>query len=73
MTHASHTFACSSIAARRARTSSERFVSCVDRVVMVDGQAALSVSQKLWNASTDTPTRVGSLPTSLTPTNRFQR
>ena len=58
----------------RARTSSLRLVSWVDRVVMVSGHLDCCWVLQVCNSSAaDSPTRLGSLPTSFMATNSAQR
>ena len=72
-TQCSHSRGYSVRTASRARTSSLRFVSWVDRVVMLVDQSAARVRQKPWKSSWLMPMMFGSEPTSLTPMNRFHR
>ena len=73
LTHCSHSRGYSVSTARRARTSSLRLVSWVDRVVMAVGQSAARAREKPWKSSWLIPMMLGSEPTSFTPMNRFQR
>lgn len=63
-------FGISASTARRARTSSLRLVSWVDRDVMPSGAVAWRAAHSAWNSATDIPNRVGSPPTSLSATIR---
>jgi hypothetical protein len=54
----------------RARTSSARFVSCVDVASIVPGCVAAVSAFRRWNASTVVPKRAGSPPTSFSATSR---
>ena len=58
---------------RRARTSSERFVSCVESVVIECGQAASRARCASWNSSTDRAGIDGSAPTSVSVPRRVNR
>ena len=66
-----HSFGISASTASRARTSSERLVSCVESVVIVRGHAATRPAQRSWNSAGETPNRSGSPPTSFSATNRL--
>ena len=70
---APHSAVSSLSTASRARTSSERLVSCVESVVMVAGVAASRAAARAWNSAAATPKRSGAPPTSLSATKRFQR
>ncbi len=56
----------------RARTSSERLLSCVEVAISVCGQRAARSALAAWNALTLVPKRSGSPPTSLSDTRRLK-
>ena len=72
-TATAHSCGISVSASSRARTSSDRFVSCVDSAVIVAGHADWSVEAKAWNSSGGTPEVPGSPPTSFSATSRCHR
>ena len=57
----------------RARTSSPRLVSWVDKVVMAAGHSWPRTAAARWNSAALTPKRSGSPPTSLSEINRGSR
>ncbi len=57
----------------RARTSSDRFVSCVESAFRVHGLSAARRRHRSWNPEGESPQRAGSIPTSFSATNRLYR
>ena len=72
-TSLAHSPGISASTASRARTSSWRLVSWVDRVVMVAGQSLASRAANAWNSAGSRPRRSGSPPTSFSAISLVQR
>ena len=72
-THVAQPSPSSASTMRRARTSSERLVSWVVRVVIDVGQVVTRRSHQAWNSSAVIDRWSGWPPTSLAPASRNQR